>query len=321
MPETHVLTAIVPEANAGCRLDQAAAVLFPQFSRSRLKRWILDGRLTVDGETRRPRDVVGGGEALHLEAATEPEVEIRPQAIPLEIVYEDQQIIVVNKPAGLVVHPGAGNPDGTMQNALLHYRPALADIPRAGIVHRLDKDTSGLLVVAGTLAAQTGLVRQLEAHSVTRRYDAICVGVMTAGGTIDAPIGRHRVDRLRMAVRDGGRPAITHYRVRNRFRGHTHVEATLETGRTHQIRVHLAHAGYPLLGDPVYGGRLRLPAGATATLVAALRGFRRQALHARELTFEHPATAEPVTWQASMPADLAALVDALANDADQVTRS
>jgi 23S rRNA pseudouridine1911/1915/1917 synthase len=313
--ESREFLAQVPDELSGRRLDQAAAELFADFSRSRLKQWILGGQLTVDGQQRRPRDPVIAGERLRLLAEPEVQVALAPEPIPLAVIWEDDEVLVIDKPAGLVVHPGAGNPGGTLQNALLHHRPALAEVPRAGIVHRLDKDTSGLMVVAGTLPAHGALVRQLEARTVRREYEAVCVGVLTAGGTVDAPIGRHPVDRLRMAVRETGRAAVTHYRVIRRFRGHTHLLARLETGRTHQIRVHLAHAGYPLLGDPVYGGRLRLPAGATPELIEALRGFRRQALHARRLGFRHPGNGEEVAFEAGLPEDFRDLLAILARDA------
>ena len=312
--ENREFIALIDEEQSGRRLDQAAADLFADFSRSRLKQWILGGQLTVNGEQRRPRDPVIAGERLRLLAEPEPRVSIAPQRIPLSIIWEDDEVLVIDKPAGLVVHPGAGNPAGTLQNALLHHRPALAEVPRAGLVHRLDKDTTGLMVVAATETAHAALVRQLEARSVRREYEAVCRGVLTAGGTVDAPIGRHPVDRLRMTVRNSGRPAVTHYRVIRRFRGHTHLMARLETGRTHQIRVHLAHAGHPLLGDPVYG-RLQLPAGATPALIESLRGFKRQALHARRLAFQHPASGETVAFEAELPRDFRQLLTILAQDA------
>jgi 23S rRNA pseudouridine1911/1915/1917 synthase len=243
------------------------------------------------------------------------EVRAAPQDIPLLLVHEDRHLLVVNKPAGLVVHPGAGNPDSTLQNALLALDPKLARLPRAGIVHRLDKDTSGLLVVARTLAAHTALVRMLEDRAIHREYEAVCRGVMTAGGTVDAPIDRHPTDRVRMAVRQGGRESVTHYRVIRRFRAHTHVRVQLETGRTHQIRVHLAHAGFPIVGDRVYGGRLALPRGAGEALRQALRDFPRQALHAARLEFAHPVTGKPVACVAPLPADMQELLRVLAADA------
>lgn len=318
--ETREFLAAVPDALAGKRLDRAAAEMFPEFSRNRLKQWILGGQLTIDGQQRRPRDPVSPGEQVRLLAQAEAQVELAPEPIPLNIVFEDDDLIVINKPAGLVVHPGAGNAAGTLQNALLHHRSTLADVPRAGIVHRLDKDTSGLMVVAATVSAHTALVRQLEARSVSREYEAVCQGVLTAGGTVNQPIGRHPVDRVRMAVRATGRPAITHYRVIKRYRGHTHMLAKLETGRTHQIRVHMAHAGHALLGDPVYGGRLRVPAGAAPELIEALRRFRRQALHARRLAFLHPGSEQLVSFEADLPEDFSRLLAVLDKDAETTDR-
>ena len=306
---------VVPDSLAGKRLDQALAELFPDYSRTRLKEWILAGLIQLDGEPARPRSRVLGGERVDLYLRPEPLTEPVAQALPLAVAYEDTQLIVIDKPAGFVVHPGAGNPDGTLQNALLHHDPDLGAVPRAGIVHRLDKDTSGLMVVARTLEAHTALVRQLQARTVSRVYEAICVGVLTGGGTIAAPIGRHPRDRLRMAVRDGGRPAVTHYRVIQRFRAHTRVRVVLETGRTHQIRVHLGHHGYPLVGDPLYGGRLRIPAGAGEALAQALRGFGRQALHAVGLEVEHPARGERMSWRSELPEDMRLLLRDLEADA------
>jgi 23S rRNA pseudouridine1911/1915/1917 synthase len=317
MTQTTEFVDVVPPDSAGLRLDQALAAMFPQFSRSRLKQWIEDGRVEVDGLRLRPRDKVAGGERVRLEAAVEPDERVLPEPIPLTVVHEDESVMVVDKPAGLVVHPGAGNPAGTLQNALLHRHPALAALPRAGIVHRLDKDTSGLMVVAATLEAHADLVRQLDERSVRREYRLVCQGVLTAGGTVDAPIGRHRTDRKRMAVRGDGRPARTHYRVVERFRAHTDVLARLETGRTHQIRVHFAHLRHPLVGDPVYGGRLRLPPGDNEDLAAVLRAFRRQALHAARLEFEHPASRERMAFESPLPADFEALLAALRADAEQ----
>jgi 23S rRNA pseudouridine1911/1915/1917 synthase len=305
----------IPDSRRGQRLDQALAELFPDFSRTRLKAWIEAGRVQVDGRVPRPKDLVGGGELVRVEPSEEERVQVAPQPISLAIVHEDADVLVIDKPVGLVVHPGAGNPDSTLQNALLHHDPALAKLPRAGIVHRLDKDTSGLLVVARTARAHAALTRALEARDVHREYEAVCVGVMTGGGTVDAPLDRHPVDRLRQAVRADGREAVTHYRVLERFRAHTHVRVELETGRTHQIRVHLAHVGFPLVGDALYGKRLVLPKAATPRLAATLRGFRRQALHAARLAFLHPTTGEPVEFRAPLPADLVDLIDALAEDA------
>ena len=311
---TIQLNLVVPADQAGQRLDQAVAQLLPDYSRNRLTGWIESGELRVDGQVRRPKDKLLGGERVELSATLPVETAATPQPIPLEVVHQDAHLLVINKPAGLVVHPGAGNPDQTLQNALLALDGQLAELPRAGIVHRLDKDTSGLLLVARTLKAHTALVRMLEDREVHREYEAVCRGVMTAGGTIDAPIDRHKVDRVKMAVRSGGREAVTHYRVIKRYRAHTHVRVQLETGRTHQIRVHLAHVGYPLVGDKVYGGRLAMPKGATPELQLALREFPRQALHAARLELRHPVTGRALQFQAALPTDLVALLAVLEAD-------
>lgn len=304
---------IVPLTAAGRRFDQALAELFPDYSRSRLSEWIKSGDALLDGAMRRPRDPVRGGETVTL--AAQPGIETRalPEDIPLVVAYEDADVLVIDKPAGLVVHPGAGNPSGTLANALLHYDPKLVEVPRAGIVHRLDKDTSGLMVVARNLRAHAALVEQLSSREVHRQYVAVAMGPMIAGGTVTAPIGRHPTDRVRMAVVKNGRDAITHYRVRERFRAHTLIECRLETGRTHQIRVHMAHVKHPLIGDPVYS-RLANPRGATAELTVMLRGFRRQALHAEKLAFVHPASGETVSIEADAPPDMQALIAALRAD-------
>lgn len=305
----------LPAEAAGRRLDQALAAVLPQHSRSCLRRWIDAGLVLVDDRVPRPRDAVLGGERVVVDAPVEEAVEVLPQPMALTVRWEDAHVLVVDKPAGLVVHPGAGNRDGTLQNALLARDPALARLPRAGIVHRLDKDTSGLLLVARTEPARMHLTAALAARGIHREYQAVCVGVMTAGGTVDAPIDRHPVDRLRMAVRADGREAVTHYRVLERFRAHSRLRVTLETGRTHQIRLHLAHAGYPLVGDPVYGRRLRLPPGAIPRLQATLRDFHRQALHATKLVFPHPRDGREVEVESPLPEDLAELLEALREDA------
>ncbi|EIU3496126.1 23S rRNA pseudouridine(1911/1915/1917) synthase RluD [Pseudomonas aeruginosa] len=304
----------VPFELGGQRLDQIAAQLFPEHSRSRLAGWIKDGRLTVDGAVLRPRDIVHSGAQLVLEAEQEAQGEWLAQDIELEIVYEDEHILVIDKPAGLVVHPAAGHQDGTLLNALLYHVPDIANVPRAGIVHRLDKDTTGLMVVAKTLETHTKLVAQLQARSVSRIYEAIVIGVITSGGTIDAPIGRHGVQRQKMAVVDAGKVAVSHYRVLERFRAHTHTRVKLETGRTHQIRVHMSHIGYPLVGDPVYGGRFRIPPVASQTLVQTLREFPRQALHARFLELDHPATGVRMKWESPLPEDFLWLLSLLRQD-------
>ena len=314
LPESIRLTADVPFELGGQRLDQVAAQLFAEHSRSRLANWIKEGRLTVDGAQLRPRDTVHAGSRLALDAEQQAQGEWQAQAIDLDIVFEDEHILVLDKPAGLVVHPAAGHADGTLLNALLHHVPALINVPRAGIVHRLDKDTTGLMVVAKTLQAQTRLVEQLQARSVSRIYEAIVIGVVTSGATVDAPIGRHGTQRQRMAVVDGGKPAVSHYRVLERFRSHTHVRVKLETGRTHQIRVHMAHAGFPLVGDPVYGGRFRIPPAASPTLVEALKTFPRQALHARFLELDHPVTGERLKWSSALPDDIVWLLTLLQQD-------
>ena len=293
------------------RLDQAASRCWPDFSRNRLQGWIKQGELTVDGKPARPRDTVLGGETLELTAELEQQSEDRPQAIPLDIVYEDEHLLVVNKPVGMVVHPGAGNPDGTLVNALLHHDADLALLPRAGVIHRLDKQTSGLLVVGKTQAAFQALVADLAERRIGREYDTIVVGHLIAGGTVDAPIGRHARDRQRQAVVPQGKPAVSHYRVIEQFGEHTWLRVKLETGRTHQIRVHMAHIRHPIVGDPVYGGRPRLPRGADDYLVDLLRHFGRQALHARRLTLRHPETGETLSLTAPLPADMQELIEEL----------
>jgi len=310
--QTHRLE--FPPELAGRRLDQALAALLPQYSRTRIQRWIEEGAVRVNGLAPRARDVVVGGEAATVEARQTDETAVAAEKLPLDIVHQDTAIIVINKPAGVVVHPGAGNREHTLQNALLAHDPKLRRVPRAGLVHRIDKDTSGLLVVARTLESQGALVAALAGHDIEREYLALCTGAMTGGGTVDEPIGRHRTQRIKMAVRSDGRAAVTHYRIEKRFRAHTLARVRLETGRTHQIRVHLAHVGYPIVGDPVYGGRRRLPAGATPQLIAALEGFKRQALHAARLEFVHPKSGKSVSYEAPLPADFTQLLGALERD-------
>ena len=313
------LEATVPAGMAGQRLDRVLAQLFSEYSRARLQQWIRAGRVLVDGVQPRPRDRVAGGEKIALHAVLEAEGDWQPEAIPVDIIHEDEALLVINKPAGLVVHPAAGNREGTLLNALLHHAPELATLPRAGIIHRLDKDTSGLLVIARTLSAHKRLIEMMQAREIRREYQAVVQGVMTAGNTIDAPIGRHPVQRKRMAVVRSGRPAVTHFRVIERFRAHTHIHVQLETGRTHQIRVHMAHLHYPLLGDPIYGGRLRIPAGCSQALDEQLHHFRRQALHAWRLQLSHPLTGEDMVWQAPLPDDLHTLLDVLRQDANEAS--
>ena len=314
MPATLLLEARVPDACAGRRFDAVIAELFPEHSRSRLAGWIKAGQARLDGREARPRDPVRGGELVTVEAEIGIATDAPAEDIALDVLYEDTDVIVLDKPAGLVVHPGAGNPAGTLVNALLHRDPSLSALPRAGIVHRLDKDTSGVMVVARTLQAHTALVDQLSARQVHRQYLAVVVGALVSGGTANAPIDRHPRDRLRMAVRDDGKEAVTHFRLRERFRAHTLLECRLETGRTHQIRVHMAHLKHPIVGDPLYGGPLKLPRGASDDTMAMLRGFKRQALHAETLEFVHPVSGEPVRCTAPVPGDLRALVDALRTD-------
>jgi len=316
--EFQVIDLEIPTELAGKRLDSALARLLPQHSRTRIKGWIEDGAVLVGRLRCKPRDIVEAGSLVRVQMTRDaPQLTVLPEAIALRLVHEDKDLLVVDKPAGLVVHPGAGNPRHTLQNALLGLDPTLAALPRAGLIHRLDKDTSGLLVVARHAEAQTSLSRQLMARSMSREYLALCVGVMTGGGTIDAPIGRNRSDRLRMAVRESGRPAVTHYRVLERFRAHTYISVKLETGRTHQIRLHLSHLKYPIVGDPVYGGRFAQPRDAAPEFVATLRTFKRQALHAASLGFEHPRTGKRLALQSPVPEDFRQLLQALRDDASQ----
>jgi 23S rRNA pseudouridine1911/1915/1917 synthase len=313
--EFQVIELEIPPELGGRRLDAALAQLLPAHSRTRIKTWIESGGVKVGRLACKPSDPVDAGARVSVRLSpAEPDLTVSAEDIALKIVHEDRDCLVIDKPAGLVVHPGAGNPRHTLQNALLGFDPKLAHLPRAGLIHRLDKDTSGLLVVARTEEAQTALARQLLARTVSREYQAICCGVMTGGGTIDAPVGRHRSDRLRMTVRPDGREAVTHYRLLERFRAHTLVEVRLETGRTHQIRLHFAHLRYPIVGDPVYGGRFARPRGATDAVVASLRGFKRQALHAAKLGFDHPRTGKPRSFEAPPPADFAGLLTALRAD-------
>lgn len=310
-----------PADAAGERLDRVLSELFPEFSRSQLQSWTRDGAITVDGCKVKPSLKLKGGEQIAVDVSLEPDPEVRPQRIPLSIVYEDEHVIVLDKPAGLVVHPAPGNRDGTLQNALLHHDPELAIVPRAGIVHRLDKLTSGVMVVARTLQAHAALVDQLQRRTMHREYRTLVYGAMVAGGTVDAPIGRHPTDRVRMAVVRNGKPAVTHYRIERRYRDFTWLRVRLETGRTHQIRVHMAHIRHPVVGDPDYGGRLKLPSGASPGLRAALQGLDRQALHAFRLRFTHPGSGEPVQFDAPLPEDLRHLLRELNKDAHQSDRA
>lgn len=314
-PNTIQLEASTEAAHFGLRLDQVLADLFPEYSRSKLKTWIQDGNVAVNGEVITvPRHKMQMDELVTVQAEMDVQVTSEAQDIALNIVYEDEHILVINKPADLVVHPGSGNPSGTVLNALLNHCPEIDKVPRAGIVHRLDKDTTGLMVVAKTIPAQTHLVDQLQRREMSREYEAVALGTMVAGGIVDAPIGRHATKRTHMAVREMGKPAVTHFRVIEKFRAYTHLRLKLETGRTHQIRVHMAHIKHPLLGDQVYGGRPRLPKGASEEFIAALRGFQRQALHAAQLSLFHPETEEWMTWKAPLPQDMQDLLKAVKKD-------
>jgi 23S rRNA pseudouridine1911/1915/1917 synthase len=304
---------------AGYRADRIAAELFAEFSRSRLQEWMQSGELTVDGLPVQPKQKLNVRQRLILDAEMVENERWSAQPIPLDVVFEDESILLINKPVGLVVHPAAGNPDGTLLNALLHHAPQVDQLPRCGIVHRLDKDTSGLLVVAKTLQAQTGLVRQLQARSMHRQYEAVCSGTVICGGKVDAPIGRHPSQRVKMAVVASGKPAVTHFAVMEKFSHFTHLRLKLETGRTHQIRVHMAHIRHPLVGDPVYGGRLKIPAGTSPQLDKFLHSFRHQALHAAELGFDHPATGEPVHFSVARDRDFNRLLELL--EIQEKTRS
>ncbi|HAS6235364.1 TPA: 23S rRNA pseudouridine(1911/1915/1917) synthase RluD [Vibrio vulnificus] len=318
MAQQIELTNTVKDSQLGQRLDQAIAELFADFSRSRLKEWLLEGKVTVDGSVvTKPRTKVMGGEVITVLGELEDEVRWEAQDIPLDIVYEDDDILVINKPRDFVVHPGAGTPDGTVLNALLFHCPEVAEVPRAGIVHRLDKDTTGLMVVAKTVPAQTRLVRALQKRNITREYEAIAIGRMTAGGKVDKPIGRHATKRTLMAVSPMGKPAVTHFRVAEHFREHTRIRLRLETGRTHQIRVHMSYLQHPLLGDAAYGGRARIPAGASEEVTAMIRNFDRQALHAVMLRFEHPITGEEMEFHAPVPDDMVELTETLRRDAQE----
>jgi len=312
-----ILTAKIPEELAGMRLDQCLAEMFPDYSRSKLQTWIKAGRVQVNQNNLKAKDKVDGGELIELDAEAEEVMEYEAENIPLDIIYEDDAVLIVNKPAGLVVHPAVGNWDGTLVNALLNHQPSLKTLPRAGIVHRLDKDTSGLLMVAKTLQAHHSLSTQLQERSITREYLALVKGWMTAGGTIDEPLGRHPADRKRHTVRDDGKHAVTHYRLEKRFKRNTLVRVKLETGRTHQIRVHMAYINYPLVGDQVYGGRFQMQANCGEHLEEVLRGFKRQALHATKLGLQHPVTDEYCEWELAMPEDMVELVKAIEqNDLD-----
>jgi 23S rRNA pseudouridine1911/1915/1917 synthase len=320
MTEIIKLDATIPESLSGLRVDQALAQLFSEYSRGQLTKWIKAGDVLLNQQICRPKDAVRTGDQIEIAAQQViHDDNWKAEPIALDIIYEDEEVLIINKAAGMVVHPGAGNQNGTMVNALLAHAPQLIHVPRAGIVHRIDKDTTGLLMVAKTLQAHHSLISQLQQRSVIREYQAIACGVFTAGGTVDEPIGRHHIDRKRMAVTQNGKIAVTHYRVEERFRAHTHLRCKLETGRTHQIRVHMAHIRHPLLGDPLYGGRFKIPKGMTESCLAALLNIRRQALHAGLLGFDHPASGEPVSWQIPLPADMQRLLEVLREDTNSHT--
>ncbi|HHF5508270.1 TPA: 23S rRNA pseudouridine(1911/1915/1917) synthase RluD [Haemophilus influenzae] len=314
MPQITLSAEVQPE-QMGQRLDQTLAELFPEYSRSRLKTWIEADLVKLnDRITNIPREKVLGGERIEIIVEVEDETRFEAENIPLNIVYEDDDIIVINKPKDLVVHPGAGNSNGTVLNALLYHYPPISEVPRAGIVHRLDKDTTGLMVVAKTIPAQTKLVRDLQKRKITREYEAVASGIMTKGGTVDQPMARHATKRTLMAVHPMGKPAVTHYRIMENYRNYTRLRLRLETGRTHQIRVHMAHIAHPLLGDQTYGGRPRPPKNASEDFMEVLRNFKRQALHAVMLRLAHPITGEMMEWYAPLPDDFVELLNALKAD-------
>lgn len=302
---------IIPISLGEQRLDRALAELMPEHSRSRIQGWIKSGAVKVNGQVVRPRDKVAADDVVGVHAEIESQDRWEAEDIAIDIIYEDDHIIVLNKPAGLVVHPAAGHASGTLVNALLHHYPDIAKLPRAGIVHRLDKDTTGLMVVAKSLVAHTSIVDQLQTRTMGREYEAVVTGVMTGGGSVDQAMARHPQNRIKMAVHPFGKPAVTHYRLIERFDAHTHIRLKLETGRTHQIRVHMTHLHYPLVGDPVYGGRLRLPAGASEDVADAIRDFKRQALHAKKLTLIHPESGEEMSWEVELPEDMVHLLTML----------
>ena len=306
-----VLNIIIPDRLIGQRIDAAIAKMLPDYSRSKITAWVRSGGALINDKTFKPKEKVLGGEIVALTIKQEKTNDWQAEDIPLDIVFEDDDIIVVNKPVGLVTHPGAGNWTGTLANALLHFDSNLANLDRVGIVHRLDKNTSGLMVVARSELAQKNLVEQLQTHSVSREYSAIVYGHMISGGTVDEPIGRDPKDRIKQAVVEDGKDAVTHYRVIDRFAHHTHVKAILETGRTHQIRVHMSYIDHPLIADPMYGGKIRFPKKADEQLKNVLKGFKRQALHAKKLTLTHPISGEEMSWKAPLPQDLQDLLKAL----------
>lgn len=311
-----VLTASIPEEMSGLRLDQALARLFPQFSRAQHQHWVRQGLVTVDQKTPKTRDIVQFDQTVLINAELETQTSAIAQAIPLDISYEDENILIIDKPAGLIAHPGAGNPDRTLVNALLHHDPKLEALPRAGLIHRLDKDTSGLLVIARDLESYTVLNQAMQAREIKREYQAVVQGLLISGGTVEAPIGRHPRVRSKMAVNPSGKEAVTHYRIIEKFRGHTHLRIELETGRTHQIRVHLSHRGYPVVGDSLYLKQIKLPKEMDPAAKDYVKSFRRQALHAAKLELLHPKSAKLLSVTSNLPADIAELIQVLKNDND-----
>ena len=307
----ETLTIIIPERMTGDRLDVALSEMLPDYSRSKITAWIKSGDALINNKAFKPKDKVNGSQVVMLSLNKKQNNDWSAENIALNVVFEDEDIIIINKPFGLVTHPGAGNWNGTLANALLYYDSELSKLDRAGIVHRLDKNTSGLMVIARNEKSQKYLVEQLQSHSVAREYSAIVYGHMISGGSVNDPIGRDPKDRIKQAVSSNGKDATTHYRVIDRFKSHTHVKAILETGRTHQIRVHLSHIGYPLLGDPMYGGRVRFPKKASEILKESLLGFKRQALHSKKLTLNHPSTGELMSWKSPLPDDMLELLNIL----------
>ncbi len=314
MSEKIHLNLMIPDEMGGTRLDLALAKLLPEYSRTQIQEWIKNANITVDNKPCKARDTVIGGEEIVMNAQRKPQPVWEAQPIELNVVYEDDALLVINKPVGMVVHPAAGNADSTLLNAILHHAPASKDLPRAGIIHRLDKNTSGLLVIAKTWHAFNHLTAQLKARTIKRIYQSIVSGLLTSGGTVDEPIGRHPIHRKRMTVSEMGKPAVTHFRIIERYRNHTRIRVQLETGRTHQIRVHMAYIRCPILGDPVYGGRLQLPRGASQPLIEKLRSFKHQALHACELGLIHPDTEKEMNWHAPLPDDFQDLIRVLKSD-------
>lgn len=316
MPEQHLLSTVIPEEMAGKRLDQVLAELFSEHSRTRLQEWIRNGQVRVNDRILRQRDKVAGGESVKIITTFTEHDSWEPEQISLQIIYEDASVIILNKPPGLVVHPGAGNPEHTLLNALLFHDPDLKIVARAGIVQRLDKNTSGLMVIARTPEVHTYLVAEMRERKIKREYQAIVNGTIISGGTIDKPVGRHPRHRTRMAVIETGKPAITHYRIINKYRAHTHIKVQLETGRTHQIRVHMSWLGHPVVGDTVYSGRPRIPKGINSELANIIKSFPRQALHASALEFNHPESGKTVQYEAPLPEDMNHLIEALRTDAN-----